>query len=264
MDKNQPIGVIDSGVGGLSVLRALQKTLPRERFLYLGDTARAPYGTRSRETITAFVAQMTDWLAQHRVKQLVAACNTITVLGTDVIRGSHPFTVIGMSKAVKEVLQVTQNKNVGLMATDFTVGTGAHRKEIQAEDPAAEVFGVGCTKFVPLIEGNRFGSPELKAAISEYAAALKAKDVDTVILGCTHYPFVKEFLQEAFGPGVTIIDPAEATALQAKADLEARDLLRTEGQGSCTICFTGDVELGKLLAGRMLDLKTCEFKQIKL
>ena len=264
MDKNQPIGVIDSGVGGLSVLRALQKTMPQERFLYLGDTARAPYGTRSRETITAFVAQMTDWLAQHRVKQLVAACNTITVLGTDVIRGAHPFTVIGMSKAVEEVLKVSKNKKVGLMATDFTVGTGAHCKEIQAADPAAQLFGVGCTKFVPLIEGNRFGSPELQAAISEYAEALKAKDVDTVILGCTHYPFVKEYLQEAFGPGVTIIDPAEATALQAKADLKARDLLRTDGPGNCTICFTGDVELGKLLAGRMLDLKTCGFKQVKL
>jgi glutamate racemase len=264
MDKNQPIGVIDSGVGGLSVLRALQKTMPHEMFLYLGDTARAPYGTRSRETITAFVAQMTDWLAEHRVKQLVAACNTITVLGADVIRGGHPFTVIGMSKAVKEVLQVTKNKNVGLMATDFTVGTEAHRREIRAADPAAEVFGVGCTKFVPLIEGNRFGSPELQAAIGEYAAALKAENVDTVILGCTHYPFVKAELQEAFGPGVAIIDPAEATALQAKADLEARNLLRTEGKGKCTICFTGNVELGKLLAGRMLDPAACAFKQVKL
>ena len=150
------------------------------------------------------------------------------------------------------------------MATDFTVGTGAHRKEIQTADPAAQVFGVGCTKFVPLIEGNRFGSPELQAAINEYVNTLKAKSVDTVILGCTHYPFVKEYLAQAFGPGVTIIDPAETTARQAKADLEDRGLLRTEGKGSCTICFTGNVELGKLLAGRMLNPATCEFKQVKL
>ena len=135
MDKNRPIGVIDSGVGGLSVLRTLQKTMPHETFLYLGDTARAPYGTRSRETITAFVAQMTDWLEQKGIKQLVAACNTITVLGTDVIRGAHSFPVSGMSKAVKEVLEVTRNKHIGLMATDFTVGTGAHRREIRAADP---------------------------------------------------------------------------------------------------------------------------------
>ncbi len=202
-------------------MRALQQTMPHETFLYLGDTARAPYGTRSRETITAFVAQMTDWLEQKGIKH-------------------------------------------GLMATDFTVGTGAHRKEIQAADPAAEVFGVGCTKFVPLIEGNRFGSPELKEAIREYAEALQAKQVDTVILGCTHYPFVKSYLEEAFGPGVTVIDPAAATALQAKADLEARNLLQTEGPGHSTICFTGDVQKGKLLAERMLDLETCDFKQVKL
>ena len=264
MDKNRPIGVIDSGVGGLSVLRALQKTMPHEKFLYLGDTARAPYGTRSRETITAFVAEMTDWLEQKGIKQLVTACNTITVLGTDVIRGAHSFPVIGMSKAAKEVLEATGNKHIGLMATDFTVSTGAHRREIRAADPDAQLFGVGCTKFVPLIEGNRFGSPELKEAINEYADALKAKEVDTVILGCTHYPFVREYLQEAFGPGVTIIDPAEATARQAKAELEAMGLLRTEGEGSCTICFTGDVGLGKLLAERMLDPATCEFKQVKL
>jgi glutamate racemase len=264
MDKNRPIGVIDSGVGGLSVLRALQKTMPHESFLYLGDTARAPYGTRSRETITAFVAEMTDWLEQKGIKQLVVACNTITVLGTDVIKGAHPFPVIGMSKAVKEVLEATGNKHIGLMATDFTVGTGAHRREIQAADPDAQLYGVGCTKFVPLIEGNRFGSPELKAAIREYADALKAKEVDTVILGCTHYPFVREYLQEAFGPDVTIVDPAEATALQAKAELEACGLLRTEGPGSCTICFTGDAGMGKLLAERMLDPATCEFKQVKL
>ena len=264
MDINQPIGVIDSGVGGLSVLRALQKTMPHERFLYLGDTARAPYGTRSRETITSFVAELTNWLAQQGVKQLVAACNTITVLGTDAIQGGHPFPVIGMSKAVKEVLKATKNKNVGLMATDFTVGTGAHCREIQTVNPAVQVFGVGCTKFVPLIEGNQFGSPELQAAIHEYADALKEKNVDTVILGCTHYPFVRENLQEAFGPGVTIIDPAEATALQAKADLEARGLLRRSGQGGCAVCFTGDASLGKRLAERMLDLSACEFKQVKL
>ncbi len=264
MDKDRPIGVIDSGVGGLSVLRALQKAMPHETFLYLGDTARAPYGTRSRETITAFVKQMTDWLEQSHIKQLVVACNTITVLGTDVIRGSHPFTVIGMSKAVEEVLKVTRNKNVGLMATDFTVKTGTHRREMQAVDAAVQLFGVGCTKIVPLIEKNRFGSLEMQAAIREYADALKGKNVDTVILGCTHYPFVKETLQDALGPGVAIIDPAEATALEAKADLEGRGLLRAKGPGKCTVCFTGNMELGKLLAKRMLNLDICEFKQVML
>ena len=244
MDKNRPVGVIDSGVGGLSVLRALQKAMPHERFLYLGDTARAPYGTRSRETITAFVAQMTDWLEQNHVKQLVAACNTITVLGADVIRGIHPFPVIGMSKGVEEVLQATKNKKIGLMATDFTVGTGAHRKEIQAADPAAEVFGVGCTKFVPLIEGNRFGSPELKAAISEYAGALKEKEVDTVILGCTHYPLLLKKIRQYAPPHVNIITQGELVAESLK-DYMARhpemDAKCTQG-GSCTYYTTESEE----------------------
>lgn len=264
MDKNRPIGVIDSGVGGLSVLRALQKAMPHEKFLYLGDTARAPYGTRSRETITAFVAEMTDWLEQKGIKQLVAACNTITVLGTSAIRGSHTFPVIGMSRGVEEVLQATKNKKIGLMATDFTVSTGAHRKEIQKADPSAEVFGVGCTKFVPLIETAQFGSPALWEAVREYAEVLKEKKADTVILGCTHYPFVREQIEEAFGSGVTIIDPAEATAKLTKEELERQGLLQTEGSGSCDICFTGDMELGKRLAARMLDPAACEFKQVKL
>ncbi len=264
MDKKQPIGVLDSGVGGLTVLRSLQRILPAENFLYLGDTARAPYGVRTRETITAFVAQMTDWMEKNRVKLLVTACNTITVLGTDVIRGSHSFPVIGMSKGAELVGKVTKNKRIGLMATDFTVGTGAHRKEIREADPETEVFGVGCTKFVPLIEGNRFDSPELKEAIAEYADALKEKEVDTVILGCTHYPFVREYLEESFGPGVTIIDPAEATALAAKKNLEERNLLRTEGRGQCTVCFTGDVEQGRLLAARMLDTGSCRFEKVSL
>lgn len=264
MDKNRPIGVMDSGVGGLSVLRALQKAMPHESFLYLGDTARAPYGVRSRETITEFVAQLTDWMEQRQIKQLVAACNTITVLGADVIRGSHSFPVIGMSKGVAEVLKATKNKQIGLMATDFTVSTEAHRKEIQAADPAAQVFGVGCTKFVPLIEGNCFGSPQLDAAIKEYADALKEKKVDTVILGCTHYPFVRDYLEKTFGSGVTIVDPAEATARQAQAELVNRNLLRTEGNGSCTVCFTGDMEKGKKLAARMLDPEACAFCQIEI
>ena len=264
MDANKPIGVIDSGVGGLSVLRALQQVLPQEKFIYLGDTARAPYGTRSRETITEFVAQMTDWMEQRQIKLLVVACNTITVLGTDIIRGNHSFPVIGMSKGVTEVLQATKNKNIGLMATDFTVSTEAHKQEIQAADRTAHVFGVGCTRFVPLIEGNCFGSPELGAAISEYADVLKAKNVDTVILGCTHYPFVREDLAKAFGPGVTLVDPAIATARQARANLEQRSLLQTNGHGRCVVNFTGDLEKGKQLAARLLNPAICEFSEATL
>ena len=265
MEKTRPIGVMDSGVGGLSVLRALQKAMPGEDFLYLGDTARTPYGVRDRKTIARFVEEMTDWMEERQIRQLVVACNTITVLGEEVIRGNHSFPVIGMSRGVESVLRVTKNKKIGVLATDFTAQSGVHKHDIRAKDPSVEVTAVGCTQFVPLIEAARFAAPELEAAVREYTDRLKEKDVDTVILGCTHYPFIRTRVERAFGPRVTVIDPAEETALRAKRELQAAGLLREQGQGHCVIGFTGDVEMGRRLAQRMLDgADACEFTQVRL
>lgn len=264
MNKNQPIGVIDSGVGGLTVLKWLKAKMPHEDFIFIGDTARTPYGNRSREEITRFVGDMTAYLNECRIKQLVVACNTITVLGTDTIRGDYDFTVIGMDKGGQLVPSLTKNKRVGFFATDFTVSTGAHKKAIQAVDPSIQVFGQGCPKFVPLIEGERFGSPELKAAIKEYADKLRQHQVDTVLLSCTHYPFVRKEIEEEFGPEVTILDPAERTAQDALENLEKRGLARTDGLGRAEVCFTADLERGRRLAARMLDLSKCSFHLIDL
>lgn len=264
MNKLDPIGVIDSGVGGLTVLKWLQEKMPHERFIFIGDTARTPYGNRSREEIQHFVSQMTAWLNRRQIKQLVVACNTITVLGTDVIKNGYDFSVIGMKKGAHMVEGVTKNKRVGFLATDFTVASGAHKKEIQEMDPEIQVFGQGCPKFVPLIEGEKFGSPELAAAIKEYTDKLKAHDVDTVMLSCTHYPFVEKEIKEAFGPGVTILDPAERTVQAAIEDLQQRKLQRDVGLGRAEVCFTADLERGKRLAARMLDMQKCDFRLITL
>ncbi|WP_317304125.1 glutamate racemase [Acidaminococcus timonensis] len=264
MQTAQPIGVIDSGVGGLTVLKWLQAKMPHENFIFIGDTARTPYGNRSREEITRFVADMTAWLNKRNIKQLVVACNTITVLGTDTIRGSYPFDVIGMAKGSRMVPLVTKNNRVGFFATDFTVSTGAHKREIQKLCPRIQVFGQGCPKFVPLIEGERFGSPELKAAIHEYAEKLKAHHVDTVLLSCTHYPFVRKEIEDEFGPSVTVLDPAERTAQDALESLQKRHLALTTGIGRAEVCFTADLERGKRLAARMLDLDKCDFRLIDL
>ena len=264
MDIKSPIGVIDSGVGGLTVLRCLQKNLPHENFLYLGDTARTPYGTRKRSELIAMVAELTDFLAARNIKQLVVACNTITVLGLDVIKGQHPFQVIGMSKGANLALAHSKNKRIGVFATDFTVSTQAHKKAIQAVDPTAQVFAQGCTKFVPLIEQEKFGSKELTAAIEEYAAALKAHQVDTVLLSCTHYPFVKQAVEEAFGPSVTVLDPAEATVQDTIAALKTSHLAAKSGLGHCHVCFTADLARAKRLAELMLYLNHCTFEQVEL
>ena len=264
MTDRRPIGVIDSGVGGLTVLKRLMEEMPHERFLYLGDTARTPYGVRSREEIVRFVGEMTGWLERQGIKELVVACNTITVLGEKTIKGAHEFPVIGMSKGEKLVLETTRNKKIGVFATDFTVSTGAHEKAIHGVDPEAEIYPVGCTRFVPLIETEQFGSPDLKDAVLEYADRLKAKHVDTVLLACTHYPFVEDALENVFGPEVKVVDPAEATARTAREVLEARGELRTDGEGYCEICFTGDPELGGRLAARMVDMERCEVRKVDI
>jgi len=257
MNKQQPIGVIDSGVGGLTVLRRLQELMPHEHFIFLGDTLNTPYGNRSREDIIRLVNQMTDYLSYRNIKALVAACNTITVLGEETIRNGHDFEVIGMAKGSKMIPRVTKTGRIGIMATDFTISTGAHKKEIEAAHPEYQVFGVGCPRLVPLIEHEQFGTAELKDAIKEYTDILKSHDVDTVMLSCTHYPFLKKEIEAAMGPAVTVLDPAEVTAKKCRYDLCERDLLCKTGTGTTEICFTTDLERGLRLASLMVDLSAC-------
>ncbi|WP_303707493.1 glutamate racemase, partial [Phascolarctobacterium succinatutens] len=186
MDKMQPIGVLDSGVGGLSVLKCLHQMLPHEDFIYVGDTARTPYGTRSEQEIRGFVGEIIDWLTAKNVKQVVIACNTLTMLGVDSLRGTHPFRVVGMSKGAQQLLAASPHKKIGVLATQFTISSGLHKKAILAADPQAQVYPVACPKFVPLIEGEQFDSPELQQAIAEYTEPFKKAGVEAVILSCTH------------------------------------------------------------------------------
>jgi len=259
-----PIGVIDSGVGGLSVLRCLQRALPHEKFLYVGDTARAPYGIRTKENILELAEEIINYLERKKIKELVIACNTITFVGVDAIRGVHPFHVVGMDTGAKLALEFSRKKRIGVLATNFTIGTGVHKAAIQRICPEAEVFGVPGTKLVPLIERDQFGTVELAAAVNEYADKFKANDVDVILLSCTHYPFIREILEKEMGKDVTILDPAQATAQNVKFDLERQGLLRTSGEGHLEICFTGNVEVGSKLAARMLDLTSCDFRLINL
>lgn len=264
MRKDAPIGVLDSGVGGLSVLKCLHQLLPHEDFIYVGDTARTPYGTRPEQEIRQFVGEIIDWLAAQGVKEVVVACNTLTMLGVDSLKGEHKFPVVGMSKGEQLLLAASKKKKIGVFATPFTISTEAHKKAILAADPKAEVYPMGCAKFVPLIEGEQFASPELPAAIAEYAAPLKAAGVDALILSCTHYPFIREQIEAEFGPEVTVIDPAEATSQLAIEALEKAGLAKTEGVGRVTICGTADIERVQRLAQRMLPVEACDFKEIDL
>lgn len=264
MKNNAPIGVLDSGVGGLSVLKCLHQLLPHEDFIYVGDTARTPYGTRPESEIRGFVGEILDWFAAQGVKEVVVACNTLTMLGIDSLKGGHGFPVIGMFKGEQLLLAASKKKKIGVFATPFTIGTEAHKKAILAADPKAEVIPVGCAKFVPLIEGEKFDSAELKEAITEYAAPLKKAGVDALILSCTHYPFIKEQIEAELGAGVTVIDPAEATSRLAMQALNEAGLAKAVGRGRVTVCATADIERVQRLAGRMLPVEHCEFREISL
>jgi glutamate racemase len=263
MKSNAPIGVLDSGVGGLSVLKVLHQMLPQEKFIYVGDTARTPYGSRSEAEIRQFVEEIIAWLERQGVKQVVIACNTLTMLGIDSLKKEHPFELIGMSKGEKLLLAASKKNKIGVFATQFTISTEAHKKAILAADASAEVYPMACPKFVPLIEGEQFDKPEVAEAVAEYAAPLKKAGIDALILSCTHYPFIKNVVEAEFGNEVTVIDPAEATAKLSKESLEKEGLLST-GEGNVTICCTADLERVKRLAARMLPLEHCEFKEISL
>lgn len=262
--KDMPIGVIDSGVGGLSVLKTLRQLMPAEDFLYLGDTARAPYGSRPEAQVREFVEQILDYFDTKKVKMVVIACNTITVLGTDTLKKLHQFELVGMSLGAKLVLAASPKKNIAVFATEFTISTGAHAAAIHAIDARAKVTGIPCPKFVPLIEGEKFGTPEVDEAVTEYANIAKAAGADTVILSCTHFPFLKADIQRIMGKGVTVIDPAEQTAKDAQFRLISDGLAKLEGKGTTTIGFTGNVEAGERLAKFIMPDVDATFEQVTL
>lgn len=264
MEKKDPIGVLDSGVGGLTVLTHLKQLMPQENFIFVGDTARTPYGNRPEAELREFVDQIITWLEQQGVKMIVVACNTLTNLGVNTLKKDHKCLIIGMSRAEQLLLAASRNKKIGVMATPFTISTEANKKAIMAVDKSAEVYPMPCPKFVPLIEGEQFGTKELDEAVREYAAPLRIAGVDTLLLACTHFPFLQREIAAEMGYAVRIMDPAEDTAMVAKKVLEVLDLLKEEGQGSLTICCTKDKERVQRLANRIMPGETMEFKEIRL
>lgn len=264
MEKKAPIGVLDSGVGGLTVLTRLRQLMPSEDFIFVGDTARTPYGCRPEAELREFVDEMITWLEQQGVKMIVIACNTLTNLGVKTLKKNHQCLLVGMSRAEQLLLTASRNKKIGVMATPFTISTEANKKAILAVDATAEVYPMPCPKYVPLIEGEQFGSEAILEAIKEYAAPLKKDEVDTLLLACTHYPFLKSEISAEMGADIRVIDPAEDTAMVTKKVLDVLDLLQEEGQGSLTVCCTKDKERVQRLANRIMPGEAMEFKEIKL
>ena len=201
------VGLFDSGLGGLTVLRRLQERYPHSSCLYLGDTARVPYGQRSVADIRAIAAEVVAWLRHQQVGVLVMACNTSNALALDVAVVEAGVPVVGLIDSVAADLG---SDRVGVLATSATAASGAYRRAIHACHPHAQVLEIGCPAFVPLIEAGDLQCPELEVAARGYLAPLVAAGVDTVVLGCTHYPMLRPLLTELLPPHVRLVDPAEA------------------------------------------------------
>ena len=227
MKQNAPIGVFDSGVGGLTVVKEIMSALPNESIVYYGDTARVPYGSKSAETIIAYSRQIARFLMTQEVKAIVVACNTASALALETIKAEFAVPFVGVVKpGAKMAAQATQNKRIGIIATEGTISSGIYEKFLKATSPEVEVFGKACPLFVPLAEEGWLNDTVTKQVAERYLAELKEKQVDALVLGCTHYPLLRGVIGEVMGEGVTLVNPAYETAKELKYVLEDNHLLK--------------------------------------
>ena len=231
--RTSPIGVFDSGIGGLTVVRELFHVLPKEAVAYFGDTARVPYGNKSRETIVRFSTENVLFLLHHDVKLIIIACNTATSYALPFLERSFSVPMIGVIEpGVQAAVAATRTKRIGVIGTSATVASRAYEQAIHRLDPTIHVTAVSCPLFVPIVEEGWVQRPVAKLIAREYLAPLVKAKVDTLILGCTHYPLLKSMLRQVLGSKVRLVDSAYQVALHAKVILQHRHLLNVSPNGS--------------------------------
>jgi len=223
----RPIGVFDSGLGGLTAARVLRRILPEEDLIYFGDTARVPYGGRSRETLLKYARQDLRFLRSFDLKAVLIACGTVSTTSLDTLRAENDLPIVGVVEPTcRRALAVTKNRRVGMIATLASVRSGAYEAALRRLDGGVEVFCQPCPLFVPLVENGRFrpGDVVIETVAREYLAPLLERGVDTLILGCTHYPLLEEVIAGVCGPAVTLVSAGEESAFELKRLLSAQGL----------------------------------------
>lgn len=232
MDCGLPVGVFDSGVGGLTVAKEIMSRLPGERILYYGDTARVPYGSKSKETVTEYSRQITKFLISQGVKVVVVACNTASALAVDTMRKEFDLPIIDVVEpGARTAAGVTRNGSIGVIGTEGTIHSGMYNKHIYNISPELNVFGKACPLFVPLVEEGWIYDSVTREVARRYLGEFRGKDVDSLVLGCTHYPLlsnlIRDVVQEVLGGGVTLVNPAVETAKCLKQLLTERGELNS-------------------------------------
>ncbi len=260
------IGIFDSGVGGLTVLKEIARALPQEDTIYLGDTARVPYGTKSPETVTRYSRQITSFLVSRDIKLLVVACNTASAVSLDDLKENFALPIVGVIEpGARAAAAATKTGKVGVIGTEGTIRSSAYAKAIKRLNPEVEVLTRACPLFVPLAEEGWVDNEVARLTARLYLQGLKEEGVDTLVLGCTHYPLLKGIVAEVMGPDVRLVDSAEETARTVADILRGKGLLRPSSEKGNHHYFVTDVPAGFIRVGnRFLGGKLGDVYQVSL
>lgn len=263
---NKPIGIIDSGVGGLTVVKEVIRQLPNENIVYLGDTARCPYGPRPGEEVKAFTWELTKFLLTKEIKMLIIACNTATAVVLDEIRQQLPIPVLGViSPGARAAIKRTENNIIGVIGTEGTVRSAAYERALKQINKRSVVYSLACPKFVPLVESGEYSGLLAEKMVEESLLPLKDKDLDTLILGCTHYPLLEPLIQKSIGPGVKVISSGDETAREASTILYHHRMLNLSDQEpSYDFYTTGSTQIFKKIASNWLNIPINHVEKITI
>ncbi|HRI45811.1 MAG TPA: glutamate racemase [Ignavibacteriaceae bacterium] len=270
MDSNKPIGVFDSGIGGLTVVRQLISVLPNEDIIYFGDTARVPYGSKSNATVIEYSIQNAKFLLEHKVKAIVVACNTASSVALPALEERFNVPIIGVIiPGANHAVKSTQNKKIGIIGTRATITNKAYSTQIKTLGDDVEVFETACPLFVPLAEEGWINHDATISVAKEYLGELKSQNIDTLVLGCTHYPILSEVIKKVIGENVELIDSGVATADEVKMELEKLGLINKSNAKGSYKFYVSDVpakfkEVAELFMGReVINVEKVELEHLQ-
>lgn len=259
---NRPIGVFDSGIGGLTVLKEVMEQLPGEDIVYFGDTARIPYGTRSKETVIKYFLQSVRFLKTKDIKAIIVACNTATALALEEAQEAFDIPIIGViDPGSNSAIVTTKNNSIGVIGTEGTINSESYQKKIRRNLPSGEIIGISCPLFVPIVEEGWENSDVAYITAQKYLLELVEHNIDTLVLGCTHYPALRYTISKVLGDKVTLVNPAYETAKEAKIILKDKKLTSSKlDGGKCNYFVSDDPEKFKRIGGNILrrEIKSVE------
>lgn len=261
---NRAIGVFDSGVGGLTVVKEIQKVLPNESVVYLGDTARVPYGSRSNETIKKFSLECAKYLENKNIKVLIIACNTVSAVAMDYLKENLNIPIFGVVIAgSKMAVQITENGKIGVIGTEATVKSGAYKREILKNSEQNEVFSKSCPLFVPIVEEGLQDTDIAISTIKHYINELTEKNIDTIVMGCTHYPILENSIRKVVGNEIKLVNPAKETVKSVKEYIEKENLYNLD-KTKYEFFVTDDAEKFKTTLDSVTKKEEYELNEIDL